>query len=653
MSHSISPDEAQTMIVTEAADESKNTGDLIEDEDTSKNPVAEVEEEDEDRRRRSALVDFSLPLVADAIAGQPTANVPTVQGTPQIIDAPTIPGTPPIRDKPPFEGKPHSPGGGGTTHPLVLPDPGTAFTGSLAQGSPHPGRPLHVPNKPKPQQPPGCIIWLLVAILVPMILLGSIVGLSFTLFSPTLTLEGSTTIAVGGTLHLHGSHFIPGNRVTCILDGSTPLSPNSAAYPVSGGNTIAGTLVLANQRSVPEQAIQTRGTSAHAAIIVGSDGTFSVTFVVSQDWQAGTHTIRATEAFSPRSATATFTVSEDAQPGTVTSDATPTKTAKATTSPTPSAHGKPGLNAITPNVIAFGPISEGYTQPTSTQVLLNTTGKDLLNWTASWDTTQAPWLRLNAQSGQVQEPGAQTLIVSAVVGNLKAGTYNTTIVFSSNGQNGQNLSLPVSLTVQAGCLRATPTTLNFTATLGANDPPAQTLALNNCRALGSWNETSTGGSWLLVSPAGGNLNGGATQSIIVSATLANVKSGAGTYQGQITFNNGTAQTVVNVTFTVAPPPTLSVNPTNFGASNNPRCKFVRGDWQCTVILSSNGAAISNLNWTATGSGVAGITITPGSGTLSPGQTVPILINIPRFPCDTTAVVTFTGPANSVTVTIIC
>ncbi|MBV9615878.1 MAG: hypothetical protein JO031_10530, partial [Ktedonobacteraceae bacterium] len=56
MSHSISPDEAQTVIVTEAVDESKNTGDLIEDEDTSKNPVAEVEEEDEDRRRRSALV---------------------------------------------------------------------------------------------------------------------------------------------------------------------------------------------------------------------------------------------------------------------------------------------------------------------------------------------------------------------------------------------------------------------------------------------------------------------------------------------------------------------------------------------------------------------------------------------------------------------
>lgn len=663
-SQSVSPDQAQTTTITEAASGNEETGYVIEDEDTGKNSTAKSDAEEEEKKRRSVLLDFSLPLLADGIAGQSTLNVPMVQGTPPIVDAPTIPGTPSVGSNLPSAGE------SATVGPLILPDPQQVFTGSLVHGShfnrpptgspygangPHP----HGLNKPHPQ-PSGCMVWLLVAIIVPLIILASIIGVGFTLLAPTLSLEGNTSVTTGGTLHLQGGHFIPGDSVTCMLDGSIPLTYSSATYPVSGTPYKVGALLLAHQGSVTQQTVQTRETDAKTTIIVGGNGTFSVTFVVGHTWNAGMHTIRATEAFTPRSATVSFTVTGNIQPtSTTTNGATPiaTKNARATPSVTPAGQTQPGLNAITPNIITFGPISEGYTQPTSTQVLLNTTGTDLLNWTASWDTIQVPWLRLNVQSGQIQEPNDQALIVSAVVGTLKAGTYNATITFSNNGKN--ELSLPVSLTVQAGCLKATPATLNFTATIGGNDPTAQTLLLNNCGAVGNWTESITGGSWLLVSPAGGNLNKGATQNIIVSATLGNVKSGAGTYQAQIAFKNGTAQATVNVIFTVLPLPTLGINTTSFNVRQ--QCVFSRTLmlWQCNIItLNSSQSATGNLDWTATSSssGTATITVKPTGGTLQPGQTAPVAVAVARLVCDastTIGTITFNGPANSIAVTLIC
>jgi hypothetical protein len=667
-SHSVSPDKAQTTLIT---NNDRDTGYALADEDTGKNPALKNVDEDEEERRRSILADFNLPLLADAISGQATANVPMVQGTPQIMGAPTVTGTPS------FGGWVPSAGEGGAANPLVLPAPGQqAFTSSFAHGGSHfngpptglphgphtppihgPNKPpIHGPNKPQPQNS-GCMVWLLVIILVPLIILASIISIGLTILAPTLSLDGTASVAVGDTLHLHGGHFIPGNSVTCILDGSIPLT-SSTTLPAHGAAQIADALVLVQQANTTTQAVQTQGTSAQTTIKVGSDGTFSITFVVGQDWTVGTHTIRATEALSPRSATTTFTVTGTTQPTrTASVGTTPTVTTTPTTTPTltPTMQTKSGLIAITPNIIKFGPISTGYTQSTNTQILLNTTGTSLLNWTATWNSAQASWLHLTIQSGQVQEPNAQAIIMSAVVGNLQAGTYNATILFSSDGQNGQNLSLPVSLTVQAGCVKATPTTLNFTTTIGTSNPASQTLKLNNCGAIGNWAATTTGGPWLLISPAGGNLNKGASQSIIVSAVLANVRSGAGTYQGQILFQDGPTQAVVNITFTVLPPPTLGINITSFSIQR--QCAFVRILWQCKLItLNNSQTATTDINWTAAGTGRIAITVTPAAGTLQPGQTAPVEVVVPRVGCDIgtpLGTVTFNGPANTISVAVTC
>jgi len=651
MSHSATSAKEQTLITEPRRDET--TGYNIEDEETSEHLAVDNEEveEEEEKRRRNALLGFSLPLLGGALEGQAT-NVPMVQGTPQISGAPTVAGTPPLAHRMPPMGTAYGmPPIGGTTPPLVLPGPahGSAYP------PPHSPPPPHPSGKPPANQPSGCMVALIVVIVVPLIILTSIISIGLTVLAPTLALNGDANVATGDLLHVHGGHFIPGDSVTCVLDGGIVLSHASLPSPTGGAHSMMGTLVLAQQSNADTQQADTNTT-----IIVGSDGTFSATFVVGLDWKVGLHTIRATEAFSPRSATTTFTVTGNGQPvstATSTSTATATKTPTSTPTATPSTATKPGLSAITPNMLSFGPLSEGYTQTTSTQVLLNTTGTGLLNWTASWNTAQAGWLQLSALSGQVQEPNTQTLIVSAVVGALKAGTYNATILFSSDGQNGQKLALPVSLTVQAGCVKATPTTLNFAGTIGANNPAAQTIALNNCSAAGNWTETTTGGSWLLVSPTGGNLNSGATQNVLVSATLANVQSGPGTYQGQITFTNGSAHAVVKVIFNVqaAPLPNLGINITSFSISQ--QCTFQRIMWRCPLItLSRSGTAMGNLNWTTTSNSTVTITINPANGTLQNGQTAAVEIDTPRLACDqsvTIGTVTFTGPANSVTVTLKC
>jgi hypothetical protein len=666
MSHSATSAKEQTLIITEPRRD-ETTGYNIEDEETSEHLATDneemVEEEEEEKRRRNALLGFSLPLLGGALEGQGTMNAPMVQGTPPLSGAPTVAGTPPLAHGMPPIGTPplaHEipptgmaygmPPMGGTTPPLVLPGPyGSAYP------PPHSLPPPHPSGKPPANQPSGCMVALIVVIVVPLIILASIITIGFTFLAPTLALNGDANVATGDLLHLHGGHFIPGDSVTCVLDGSIVLSHASLPPPTGGAHSMLGALVLTHQSNTDTQLADTNTT-----LIVGSDGTFSATFVVGPDWKVGLHTIRATEAFSPRSATTTFTVTGNGQPtstATSTPTVTATKTPTSTPTATPSTTTKPGLSAITPNILSFGPLSEGYTQTTSTQVLLNTTGTGLLNWTASWNTAQAGWLQLNALSGQVQEPNTQTLIVSAVVGALKAGTYNATILFSSDGQNGQQLSLPISLIVQAGCVKATPMTLNFAGTIGSNNPAAQTIKLNNCGAAGNWTEATTGGSWLLVSPTGGNLNNGATQNVLVSATLANVQSGPGTYQGQITFTNGPAHTVVNVIFTVqaAPLPNLGINITSFSVSQ--QCTFQRTMWRCPLImLSRSGTATGNLDWTATSNSSVKITSNPANGTLQNGQTAAVEIDTPRLACNqlvTIGTVTFTGPANSATVTVKC
>ncbi len=72
-----------------------------------------------------------------------------------------------------------------------------------------------------------------------------------------------------------------------------------------------------------------------------------------------------------------------------------------------------------------------------------------------------------------------------------------------------------------------------------------------------------------------------------------------------------------------------------------------------VSLSSSQSAQANLNWTASSSGVNGVTFSQASGTLSPGQTAQVSITIPNTACPAQADLTFTGPGNATNVLWSC
>ena len=620
------------------------------------------DEEEEEQRRGAALLGVALP------AQFPAEHIPTAQGTPQFKHALMVHGTPQLGSTPPPATPP-------TYGPVGHPADPTVRTGP-------PARPLHrygilthqlpamrrpsgspFPRKPSPaSRPPtsGGVVWLVILI-IPILILAGTFAVGTTLLAPTLSLSGSGSVALGGSLQVHGSSFIPGSTVTLTLDGAIPLyytnqrTLRQAIYSLDGRMEMAAAVMTRLQLPTISN-----------TLTVGGNGTFDVTIVASENWGTGTHTIRASEQFALRGATLRFSTY---QPGTsptpiptltptVTPTPTGTATPGATASPEPTGTASPtsttpiGLSGITPGSITLGPVSDGYTQAISTQVMLNTTGSTLVQWSATWNQGQAPWLQLDRTAGQIQAPTPQPIAISAVAKGLSAGNYMTTIVFTSP-ESSKRVTLTVTLVVQAGCVSVTPSTLSFAGTVGTSDPSPQPVEVNNCGAAGTWSvsaTTNTDANWLSISPTSGNLQGGATQQAVVAVSIAQL--GAGNYHGKLLFTNGSGQFVVYVTLTVQALPVLNVSLTSISASKN--CTFnPAGYWACFETLSSSQNGQVNLNWTAASSGFQGITFSPASGTLAAGQSVQVEVDVPRIPCETLATLTFTGPANSVNVSMTC
>src|SRR5579884_4319490 len=530
--------------------------------DQAQMTVANSAEEEEERRR-----DALLGLGFVGLARPEADHVPMAQGTPHMGSVPVVQGTPHMGNAsmgamqgtasmPSGASSPQAPSYPTQPNPPTQPQPPT-----------HPRPPTH-PHPPQPN-PPGCApAWLIIVSAI-ILIITSIITAAFTILTPTLSLSGSGSVPLGGTLHLHGSHFLPGSSITLTLDGSIPLSVSAPSF-------------FASNASFPTTGeVWTLAAQQNNVLRAGGDGSFDVTIQVGTNWKPGQHTIRATENISPRSAELTFTVlANDTTPTptpTATSTATATATVTPTTSPSPTMTATSittGLSCINPTTLALGPVSEGYDQAVSSVVTLCTNGSGTVNWTASWDQNAAPWLKLDQTSGQIQAPAQQQVTVSASASGLKVGNYSATVTFT-DGQNGTSETLTVNFTVQAGCVSAMPTTLSFTGEAGVSDPSSQTVSVTNCSALAAtWTatvSTGSGGNWLSLDTSSDTLKGKSAQNVTVTASVVKTKLSAGTYTGQITFAIGSTQSVVNVTLTVQAAPTLVVespNPPTFYAYQN-------------------------------------------------------------------------------------
>lgn len=614
-------------------------------------------EDEEEKRRRAALIGLGLPLAGEVISQSPSDQVPVLQSAPQVEHVPVLQSTPQVEHVPVI---PHAPG---PVSPTLPGGPGTW----QAPSQPDPMPPQNPPYTP-PYTPPGptgngpggstgtgttggsssCLINGLIVLATLLILASIFVGLGLTAFAPNLSLSGSSNVASGSTMTLHGSNFLPNSSVTLTLDAGIPLyafQPSIREQMAYGRAQLAvGTGLITRTSALPTP---TNVVSVHG------DGTFNVTFQVNPSWSPGQHTIHATEAVSHRSASLNFTITQPGAVATPTPEptATPTPTPTSTPTPTPTTPVTPApiLSCANPGSLALGPVSELSSQTASGTITLCTSGSGTLTWFASWNQNQAPWLQLNRTGGSVLAPAQDQVTVTVSAASLKAGTYKTTITFIGT-QSNTTQAVNVTFTVRAACARISSTNLSFTGVEGSNNPPPQTVSLVNCGLTSDWSATigSNNDHWLAISPSRGTLKPGTTATITVAVSIANLS--AGNYPNTIDIKIGSQSTVIEVTLTVNPPPTISAapNPLNPNCAGDPSGN---GNTDCVATLTNNSANVG-LSWAAAAS-VSGVTVQANSNSIPAGSNETVTIVIPASAPCTNITITFTGPANSASVTWDC
>lgn len=159
----------------------------------------------------------------------------------------------------------------------------------------------------------------------------------------------------------------------------------------------------------------------------------------------------------------------------------------------------------------------------------------------------------------------------------------------------------------------------------------------------NWSASSAGISGITFSPSNGTLTPGQTVQVTVSVPNVTCPANATlTFAGQAT--------------SVSAPWTCTLTPTQILTSNveqldntSSYCTYNGTTYSCTVTLTETAASTGNLQWTSSSS-LSGVNFNPGSGTLSPGQTVPVIIS--NIPCSN-GTFTFSGGMSPVTILWFC
>ena len=199
------------------------------------------EEEEEESRRRAALLGMGIPLLGSlAVESMPNVgNVPMVEGTPHMSGVPTVQGSPYPPAGSMGQGLYASPTVMAPQLPSSIPvSPLPASTTVTLHPPHHPHHPAHPSHPSSPSHKPhGCsTIFIISAIIIPVLIILSFIGLGLTLFAPSLSLSGSTIVVQGGNFTLHGSHFIPGSSVTLTLDDTIPIYFSSRSLPTQSAH---------------------------------------------------------------------------------------------------------------------------------------------------------------------------------------------------------------------------------------------------------------------------------------------------------------------------------------------------------------------------------------------------------------------------------
>lgn len=223
--------------------------------------------------------------------------------------------------------------------------------------------------------------------------------------------------------------------------------------------------------------------------------------------------------------------------------------------------------------------------------------------------TGGTWLSVQPTSGTL--PG--NITISASPTGLATGDYAGTVTITVAGAANSPAIIPVlfsvTSTTPAG-LVATPASLTFTQAPGAAAPSPQTLQLTapSSTSFTATAATSSGGSWLTVNPASGQVPG--SVSVVISNTASLT---AGTYSGSVTLTSSAGNVTVPVTLTIGASSPFVAAPAQLSFTATPGGSNPAGQ---TIQLSAAGASAAQqfTVTVATQSGGNWLTVTPSAGT---------------------------------------
>jgi uncharacterized protein (TIGR03437 family) len=193
----------------------------------------------------------------------------------------------------------------------------------------------------------------------------------------------------------------------------------------------------------------------------------------------------------------------------------------------------------------------GAPAPDAQTVNITTPGGGALNFFVTTDPS-APWLRTDPTSGNT--PGTLRVMVNAAT-SLAPGTYNGVLTVQAPGASNSPQLIRVRLDVsQPRTITVARTSISVNAIAGSSTPVTETVRVEGSGTGMTYTavaEAQSGGNWLSVTPASGNL----PQNLTISVNAANLNPG--TYNGTVRITSGGAANspqAINVTVTVGAPP---------------------------------------------------------------------------------------------------
>lgn len=435
------------------------------------------------------------------------------------------------------------------------------------------------------------------------------------------TTSGGTWLTVAPT-----SGTTPGSFSASVAPGSLAVGTYSGSISITAGGTSNSPLVIpvtytvtsaptltANPSSLTFNSQQ--GGSAPATQSLNISGTAGLNYTSAASTSTGGGWLALINPTGTTPGTVTVSVTPGSlAAGTYTGTIT-TSAPGAATIPTPvtlNVSASPVLN-VAPNLVSFTYAAGSSTIPPGQVVSVTSSGTPL-SFTASASTTSGgSWLSVNPTSGST--PASVT--ISVAPSSLAAGSYAGTVTFTPTG-GGSPQTVSVSLTVTAATptLSVAPGSLSFNYQAGSPTIPGnQSLTVASSGAPISFTAlaaTTSGGSWLAVSPTSGATPGTLTVSVMPSALAA------GTYNGSITVTpSGAANgpVTIPVTLTVAGVATFNISPGSLSFS------YQAGSGQIPtsqgISLVSGGVPVSYTASAATSSGGNWLSVSPASG-ITPG-----------------------------------